>query len=235
MRVAVVENTRVSHLGQVGVALEEARAKIDIFRPWEGGSLPIGVGGHDAIVVLGGEQSALDDDKHPYLPALARLMRDFGDTGKAVLGICLGSQILARAYGGENRLGAAREFGWQEVKLTMEGTADPVLGSVSRCFPIFQWHSDTFTLPPDAVRLATNDTALNQAFRLGRAIYGMQFHLEASTGVVQDWNANFGQLMAVLEPQWHSTYPDLALTRGRPADAAGLALARAWVRQIEPA
>ncbi len=69
----------------------------------------------DGLVVLGGEQSALDDHTHAYLPSLARLMRDFGSRDKAVLGICLGSQILARAYGAQNLLGTAPEFGWQKV------------------------------------------------------------------------------------------------------------------------
>ena len=68
-------------------------------RAYAGEPLPE-FGAHDALVVFGGEQNARDDEKHPYLPALASLMRRFGDSDKAVLGICLGSQLLARAYGG---------------------------------------------------------------------------------------------------------------------------------------
>ena len=232
MRVAVVENTRVSHLGQVGVALEEAGADLDIFRPWDGGALPDGIDDHDALVVLGGEQNALDDETHPYLPELARLMRAFGDAGKAVLGICLGSQILARAYGGENKLDAAREFGWHEVRLTDEAATDPVLRTVGDRFPIFQWHSDTFSLPEGAVRLATNDTTRNQAFRVGRAAYGTQFHFEASRSVVDAWNAEFISMMVSLDPDWPARHPQMAEEHGRLADEVGLTLARAWVRQI---
>lgn len=232
MRVAVIENTKISHLGQVGVALEEAGAEIEVFRPWSDQALPAGIDGHDALVVLGGEQNALDDEKHPYLPALADLMRDFGDAGKAVLGICLGSQILARAYGGENKLNAAPEFGWHEVALTDEAESDPVLQSVGASFPIFQWHTDTFTLPEGAVRLATNGATLNQAFRIGRAAYGTQFHFEASRAVVDDWNAEFGDVMRRMEPEWQARYPVMAESHGRVADEAGLALARAWVRRI---
>ncbi|MDI7864526.1 type 1 glutamine amidotransferase [Rhizobiaceae bacterium n13] len=235
MRVAVIENTRVSHLGQVGVALAEAGAEIDVFRPWDGESLPDGIADHDAIVVLGGGQSAIDDDKHPYLPELARLMREFGDAGKAVLGICLGSQILARAYGGENSLNAGLEFGWHHVELTEEGGDDPVLQSVSTRFPIFQWHCDTFTLPENAVRLATNETATNQAFRVGRAAYGTQFHFEASTSVVEDWNTTLIHHMHALDPSWMERYPELAARHGNIADETGLAIARAWVARIESA
>lgn len=234
MRVAVIENTRISHLGQVGVALEEARAEIEVFRPWCDQVLPAGIDSHDALVVLGGEQNALDDEKHPYLPELAGLMRDFGDAGKAVLGICLGSQILARAYGGENKLNAAPEFGWHEVRLTEDAASDPVLQAVDATFPIFQWHTDTFTLPENAVRLATNGATLNQAFRVGRAAYGTQFHFEASRTVVQDWIAEFGDVMSEMEPAWQARHPIMAESHGRFADEAGLALARAWVRQIRP-
>ena len=73
MRVAIVENTRVTHHGQVGVALHEAAALVDIWRPWSGQRLPASPDA-DALVVFGGEQSALDDHTHPYLPELARLM-----------------------------------------------------------------------------------------------------------------------------------------------------------------
>ena len=90
MRIAIVENTRVTHHGQVGVALHEAAALIDIYRPYLGQPLPTGVGDHDGLVVFGGEQSALDDATHPYLPQLGRLMAAFSAADKAVLGICLG-------------------------------------------------------------------------------------------------------------------------------------------------
>ena len=77
MRVAVIDNTEVSHLGQVGVALREADAEIQVFRAWAGEPLPDG-NYHDALVVLGGEQNARADETHPYLPDLARLMRRMG-------------------------------------------------------------------------------------------------------------------------------------------------------------
>ena len=168
MRVAIVENTRVTHHGQVGVALHEAAALVDIWRPWSGQPLPASPDA-DALVVFGGEQSALDDHTHPYLPELARLMAAYTALDRPVLGICLGSQLLARAYGGDNHLGIAPEFGWVDVSLTEAGRADPVLSQVPPTFPIFQWHSDTFTLPPGAVHLAQSRAAQNQAFRIGRA------------------------------------------------------------------
>jgi GMP synthase-like glutamine amidotransferase len=231
MRVAIVENTRITHHGQVGVALHEAAALVDVYKPWSGQSLPATVDA-DALVVFGGEQAAVDDHTHPYLPDLARLMADFTALDRPVLGICLGSQLLARAYGGENHLGTAPEFGWVDVSLTDAGRADPVLSQVPETFPIFQWHSDTFTLPEGAVHLAQSPTARHQAFRLGRATYGAQFHFEASRSVVRDWSNTFPETIRRMLPDWPERHADLAATRGAAADAHGLALARAWVGLI---
>lgn len=232
MRVAIVENTRVTHHGQVGIALHEAAATIDLYKPWADDRLPE-PGSFDALVVFGGEQSARDDHSHRYLPRLADLMRQSGETGHAVLGICLGSQLLARGLGAENHLGTAKEFGWCDVTLTDQGRADPVLSHLPATFPVFQWHSDTFTLPAGTAHLANSPTAAHQCFRIHRATYGMQFHFEASRAVVADWNRQFPEAVERNRPGWLDTHhPADAATAGAQADAVGLAIARAWVALI---
>ena len=232
MRVLVVQNFDDEGLGQLGAALAEADARIDLRRPYHADSLPQDASEHDAMVVLGGGQNALDDAVCPYFPELLGLMRDFGDSGSSVLGICLGSQLLARAYGGQNLLGAASEFGWQGMARTPEGAADPVLAAVPDAFTSFQWHDDTFTLPSGAVRLATNTVAENQAFRIGRAAYGIQFHFEADRLHVARWNAAFADILAENHPDWADRHAEEAAMHGPAADAVGLALARAWVATI---
>lgn len=232
MRVLIVENMANTHFGQVGAALAEVGAALDIRRPWKGDNLPSGSHDHDAIAVFGGEQSAVDDHSHPYLPELARLMRAFGDAGRPVLGICLGSQILARAYGANNLIGTAPEFGWHKVELTEAAKDDPVLSAVEAGFPIFEWHSDTFTLPDGAVRLARNPAVENQCFRIGRAAYGTQFHFEADRGVVGKWNAEFKDMLDRKHPGWLPDYAATAQRSGPAADAAGLSIARAWVALV---
>lgn len=233
MRVAVIENMRNTGLGALAAALDEAGAEIEWFRPWQNGILPTGISGHDALVVLGGEQSALDDETHPYLPELVRLARRFGDADKAVLGICLGSQILARAYGADNLLGTAREFGWHSIGVTSEGRADPLLSGLGGEFTIFEWHADTFSLPEGAVCLASSLVAANQAFRIGRAVYATQFHFEADIAVVEEWKADFPDTIERIAPGWLENYAELARRHAGAADTAGLAIARAWVSLIE--
>ena len=231
MRIAIVENTAVTHHGQVGVALHEAGARITRHRPWLDGQLPAD-GSFDALVVFGGEQSALSDDTHPYLPHLAALMAAEAARGTAVLGICLGAQLMARGLGAQNRLNAALEFGWHEVTLTDAGLQDPVMSALPVRFPIFEWHTDTFAAPPGAQHMATSPRAAQQAYRYGRAGYGMQFHFEACRSVVADWTRTFPDLVETLEPGWTDALPRRSADVGAQSDAHGLTIARNWVALI---
>ncbi|WP_187972379.1 type 1 glutamine amidotransferase [Aquibium microcysteis] len=232
MRILAVQNHAGTGLGQIARALAEAEAAVDLVQAHEGEALPSTTDGHDGLIVLGGAQNALADDEHPYLPELVALMRDFALADRAVLGVCLGSQLLARAFGAKNLIGAAPEFGWREVSLTEEGAADPVLRAAGRRFPTFQWHDDTFTLPRGAIRLAGNDVAENQAFRIGRAGYGIQFHFEADTKLVHRWSGEFSDYLAERQPGWQDRLGPESARHGPVADAAGLALARAWVAMV---
>ena len=232
MRVLVIQNFDGSGLGQVATALGEAGAGIDLRMAHHGDALPDNSDGYDAAVILGGGQNALADEEYPYIPPLLELSRDFSAKDKAVLGICLGSQLLARAFGGTNQIGGAREFGWCPISLTDEGAADPVLRHAPRDFSIFQWHDDTFSLPAGALHLASSSVARNQAFRVGRATYGVQFHFEADRKLVREWNAAFADTIAEKQPEWPGRFEAEAARHGPGADAAGLALARAWVGMI---
>ncbi len=232
MRVAIVENTKISHLGQVGVALAEAGVMIEVFRPYLDGILPDPKGDYVGLVVFGGEQSAVDDALHPYLPTLAREMRAFDEAGRSVLGICLGAQLLARAWGAANHVGTSREFGWQTIEVTEAAASDPVLGAVPHAFPSFEWHSDHYDLPQGATRLAANIAAENQAFRVGRRSWGMQFHFEVSRAVAAAWNRRFPKEVEARHSGWLDEFESLAARHAPASDAAGLALARAWVAQL---
>lgn len=232
MRVLVVENFADTGLGEVGVALAEKGAGIDLRKTYASDPLPVDASGHDAMVILGGAQNALDDAACPYFPALLDLIRAFEAKDRGVLGICLGSQLIARAFGGRNQIGGATEFGWHEVQRAEVAEPDPVFDGLPARFPIFQWHDDTFSLPPGAVRLAGNDVAANQAFRIGRAVYGFQFHFEASRPLVRAWSTTFAHLIAGRNPDWPDRLEGEMEKHGAQADAVGLAIARAWTTVI---
>jgi GMP synthase-like glutamine amidotransferase len=232
MRVLIIENMAGTPHGQIGIALEEAKIEVRQVLAYNGEALPKSAEGFDGLIILGGEQNALDDEHYPYMPDLCELIRQFGAADKSVLGVCLGAQLLARAYGGENRLNVTREFGWQQVSLTEAGQADPVLGTLGAEFPIFEWHVDSFTLPSTAVHLAENETAKNQAFRIGRATYGMQFHFEANQSVVAGWCENFESSVEAMSPGWASNFTGYCQAFGSEADEAGLNIARQWVKTL---
>jgi GMP synthase-like glutamine amidotransferase len=122
---------------------------------------------------------AYEEEKHPWLAAEKEYLRQAVASGKKILGLCLGCQLLADALGGKAFRHTCKEFGWQPIDPLSEGAA--WLGG-SGVFKAFQWHGDTYTLPPGAVQLARNGAAEQQAFLIealgGGKVLGLQFHLE---------------------------------------------------------
>lgn len=130
----------------------------------------------DSLLVLGGGMSAYDD--LPFLREEMALIRRCVDAGKPVLGICLGSQLLARALGGTVARAPQPELGFYRVKLLPDAAADPLFADVPSSFVALHWHFDAFTLPPGAVALAGSTLTPLQAFRFGDRAWGVQFHIE---------------------------------------------------------
>lgn len=234
MRILVIENWPHATLGLVGAALAEGGAASEVVKAHLGDAVPRDAHGFDALVVLGGAQDALNDRDYPYLADEVALVRAFAGDDRAVLGICLGAQLVARAFGAENLLGRPIEFGWHPVRATDAGRADPVLAAVGEEAPLFHWHLDTFTLPPGAVHLAASEKTAMQAFRVGRAVYGVQFHFEAGTEMVARWNEVYADVIGAFDPGWFARQPSEAAQHGAAADTVGLALARAWLGVAGP-
>lgn len=187
MRVLVVEHHGKPSMGVVGETLRDLGVEMQTVWGARGDTLPGSHREHDGIIVLGGSMTALDDERCPYFPALTRLIRGFAEAGKPVLGICLGAQLIARSFEAELRIGGDFELGFHTVAPTAAAAEDPVLGHFDGPLPLFQWHTDHYALPPGAERLATAENYENQGYRIGRTVYGMQFHLEVTRPMVQHW------------------------------------------------
>jgi GMP synthase (glutamine-hydrolysing) len=141
----------------------------------------------DAIVAMGGPMGAVDEDEHPWLVDEKRLIAEAVRSGLPFWGVCLGVQLLAASLGARVYPGSAPEVGVLPVTLTDEALADPVFAGTPRELLTLQWHGDTFDLPDGATRLAGSAAYPNQAFRAGAAAYGVQFHLEVSSGLAREW------------------------------------------------
>jgi GMP synthase (glutamine-hydrolysing) len=153
----------------------------------EGDSLPDD-DDYAAIVVMGGPMGAYDGDKYPWLLGEQRLLRGAVARGVPVFGACLGAQQLAAALGARVWRAERSEVGVLDVSLTPDGIADPVFCALPPRFLTLQWHSDTFELPAGAVLLASSAAFAHQAFRVGNS-YAVQFHLEVTTAMAQEWAA----------------------------------------------
>jgi GMP synthase-like glutamine amidotransferase len=143
--------------------------------------------GFGAAIVFGGEMNVDEEEAHPWLSGEKRFIRELIERGTPLLGICLGSQLLAEAAGGSARRAATPEIGWYDVELTAEGEADELLGVLPETFESFQFHYYEWLLPPGGVALARSALAL-QAFRLGeRPVWGLQFHPEVTERDLYSW------------------------------------------------
>jgi GMP synthase-like glutamine amidotransferase len=173
--------------GSIAVALSDVGAEHQIVRVDQGDAVPPPAALADVagLVVMGGPMGV--HDAHGWLADERALLRRAVENAMPVLGVCLGAQQLAAALGASVTPGPAPEEGVGEVHLTNEAISDPVFGPAPTPLPCVHWHSDTFGLPDDAVRLAGNEAYENQAFRIGARAYGLQFHVEVTASLVAHW------------------------------------------------
>ena len=181
-RIAVVHNLERPFLGHAGPALRGAGAELDERFARRGDPLPE-LGEHDGIVVLGGEQNALD----PRLAGQAALLRDATARGVPVLGVCLGAQLLAHAHGGEVGELERRHLAWPELLPLPAADGDPVLGALPPGSAGIHWNEDGFALPPASVELLRSPAGTGEGFRIGERSWGVQFHPELDEPALEHW------------------------------------------------
>lgn len=141
---------------------------------------------YDAVMAFGGAMNVHEVDGHPWLTDEQRALARVVEHGVPVLGVCLGGQLLASVTGGRVTRAPEPEIGWYEVEATPEAADDPIFGELPERFTAYQWHSYQFSLPPDATPLATSAVCL-QAYRVGDAAWGTQFHAEVTREICESW------------------------------------------------
>lgn len=188
-RLLVIQPDEEVPLGPLGDWLTGAGAELDVHTP---PNFPASTDGYAGLVCLGGPMGANDDLDFPWLADVRRLLAQATTRQLPTLAICLGAQLLAVATGGRVTKGpegpevgpllvAKRDVGWQ----------DPLFADMPFMPDVMQFHTDIVErLPPNAVLLASATLYPNQAFRIGRCVYGLQFHIETTTELVESWAAN---------------------------------------------
>jgi GMP synthase-like glutamine amidotransferase len=153
------------------------------------------------IVLLGGPMNVYEEERYPFLRDEDLFIKDAIQKGKAILGICLGAQLIAKALGAKVFKAPVKEIGWYDVSLTKTGSQDPLFSELPKTFSVFQWHEDTFEIPKSGKLIATSSPVSHQAFRYGEKVYGLQFHLEVTEAMIYEWIETYeeGRKAAIMD------------------------------------
>jgi GMP synthase-like glutamine amidotransferase len=175
------------------------------FETWVPSSGPPPAGGDvDALMIFGGSMHVDQNDEHSWMDSEKRFIRDHLERGTPILGVCLGSQLLAEAAGAHPHRMPEPEVGWYEIEITDAGAADPVVGPLAPSAELFEWHHYAAPLPPRAVELARTPACM-QAFRIEeKPAWGLQFHAEVTReslfGWLDGWDESEARLTS-LDPE----------------------------------
>ncbi len=183
-RVIVLQHYGCETLGAIADALRRAGIEWDYFSLADRPSAAPDLSDAQALIVLGGPFSVYHPERYPFVRAEMEIISRALELGRPILGICLGSQMLATVLGGEVRAAAAPEIGWLTVELEPAARDDRLFHDLPPSFVTCVWHGDIFDLPPGAVSLARSAMTACQAYRYGANVYGLHFHLEMKPEMV---------------------------------------------------
>jgi GMP synthase-like glutamine amidotransferase len=190
MRVLTIVHEQDAGPGVFSGALAAAGATVESWLAAEQAQPPAGADAYAAIISFGGSAHPHQEQRHPWLVAEKRFLAGALAGAVPVLGICLGSELIAEVAGAQIRHLQHPEIGWYDVTLTDAGRSDPVLGAIGDGFEALEWHSYAVDLPANATALAQSASCL-QAYRLGDCAWGLQFHAEVTDADFQHWLDNY--------------------------------------------
>lgn len=191
-KIIVLQHHPAETLGVIADALEAAALAWQYIRVHDGHPVPNEIRGAGGLIVMGGPQTVYQLDRYPYLRDEICLIENALKENKPVLGLCLGSQLLAAALGAKVYRGAEREIGWYPVRLSNAAKDDRLMRGLPAEFTAAHWHSDVFDLPSGAVALASSEKTSVQGYRYGDRAYGLLFHAEMTEEILSALIAEFG-------------------------------------------
>jgi len=205
----------------------------DSIRTFEGQLIPQSMANASGLIVMGGPMSVYDQARFPFLLDEQRLIEQALKDDKPVLGVCLGSQLLAATLGAEVKSGAQKEIGWHPVTLTESAATDVLWNDLPAQFTAYHWHGDVFDLPQGAVSLASSEMTPCQGFRYGVHAYGFLFHMEVTEKIIKNMVVEFQN---ELEEQ-HITAGSIIQKTSKnlsELQTIGGKVFRRWVKSLEP-
>ncbi|MHC5934715.1 type 1 glutamine amidotransferase [Nostoc sp.] len=179
MRIHYLQHVPFEGLASIEQWLTKKDHILSATKFYNGDTLP-SVDDLDWVIVMGGPMNIYENDKYPWLTWEKHFIEEAIKKNKIVIGICLGSQLIADVLGSKVYKGQEKEIGWYPIQVTTEAKNYPVFATFPVSFTVFHWHGDTFDLPPGAVQLASSEVCANQAFIYGDRVLGLQFHLEST-------------------------------------------------------
>jgi GMP synthase (glutamine-hydrolysing) len=183
-KIWVLQHHPVETLGTIAEALASSALAWQYVRAFAGQPIPSDMKGAGGLVVMGGPMGVYEEDRYPFLRQELRLIEAALKESKPVLGVCLGSQLLAATLGARVSKGPGKEIGWHPVRLQPPAQDDRLFRGVPQSFVALHWHGDIFELPSGAVALAASDETAGQAFQYGDKAYGLLFHIETTPEIV---------------------------------------------------
>jgi len=191
------------------------------------------IGGADLLIVLGGPIGVYETDAYPFLSKEIALLEKRLAKNLPILGICLGSQLIASALGARVYAGPVKEIGWGKVALTPEGAASCLAPLGEAEGVVLHWHGDTFDLPAGATRLAFNGNYENQAFSYGNTL-ALQFHAEADPRRLEEWYVGHTVELAAVGISVSELRARTKALAAR-AEAQAVRIFTKWLRELETA
>lgn len=180
IKIHCFQHVHFEDLGCIANWIEENGHAVEYTRFYENPSIP-GVDEYDWLVVMGGPMSVNDEGEFPWLVGEKKAIKEAIANGKTVIGICLGSQLIAHVLGENVCKNREREIGWFDISLTGTKDSENLLNTgFANPVKVFHWHGETYEIPANSIHLAYSAACGNQAFLYNEKVLGLQFHLEVT-------------------------------------------------------
>jgi len=185
--ILIIKHIDIEGPGTLGDFLNAQGEPFSIVELGAGEAIPEDLSVYKAVIVLGGPMNVDEEDRFVFLKPENEFIQKVLKAEIPYLGICLGSQLLAKAAGARVVKSPVKEIGWYQIQLTSVGVQDPLFKGFCESDPIYHWHGDMFEIPANGKLLASAQGCPHQALKVGKNAYGLQFHVEVTDKSIKEW------------------------------------------------